>query len=110
MSGTPHDMCLITPCQVAVAMGSRIQIVSVISGQLVNDRWLYLPHECRGVAHLQGYLYVTSGSALYKYNLTGTLVKKMYVGTSDSGNCHEQYSPDNYQNIYQSSINPNVML
>ncbi|XP_052271641.1 uncharacterized protein LOC127872348 [Dreissena polymorpha] len=82
MSGSPYDMCLITPCQVAVAVGKGIQFVSVHSGQLVKERDIQLPHECIGVAHHHGDLFVTSGTALYKYNLTGTLVKMMYEDTS----------------------------
>ncbi|XP_052284810.1 uncharacterized protein LOC127881167 isoform X2 [Dreissena polymorpha] len=78
MSGSQYDMCLITPCQVVVTVDKGIQFVSVHSGQLVKERSLQLPHECTGVAHHQGDLYVTSGTALYKYTLTGTLVKMMF--------------------------------
>ncbi|XP_052275453.1 uncharacterized protein LOC127874845 isoform X2 [Dreissena polymorpha] len=84
MSGDPYNMCLITPCQVAVAVNKHIQFVSVNSGQLVKGRRLQLQHDCAGVAHHQGDLYVTSGQALYKYTLTGTLVNKMYEDTSNS--------------------------
>ncbi|KAH3851953.1 uncharacterized protein LOC127874844 [Dreissena polymorpha] len=85
MSGYPWDMCVITPCQVAVAVDSCIQFVSVNSGQLMKGRRLQLQHDCKGVAHHQGDLYVTSsGQALYKYTLTGTLVNKMYEDTSNS--------------------------
>ncbi|KAH3873125.1 hypothetical protein DPMN_036351 [Dreissena polymorpha] len=97
MSGSPYNMCLITPCHVAVAVGSCIQFVSVNSGQLMKGRRLQLPHECYGVAHHQGDLYVTSNTALYKYTLTGTLVNKMYEDTfsSTTGDSHEHY----YTNI-----------
>ncbi|KAH3873115.1 hypothetical protein DPMN_036341 [Dreissena polymorpha] len=96
MPDSPYDMCLITPCQVAVTVGSCIQFVSVKSGQLVKDRRLQLPHICIGVAHHQGGLYVTSRTALYKYTLTSTLMNKMYEDTSagHTGNCQEYYSPD----------------
>ncbi|KAH3774509.1 hypothetical protein DPMN_175891 [Dreissena polymorpha] len=99
MPDHPRNMCLITPCQVAVAVQSGIQFVSVNSGQLVKGRRLQLPHNCRGVAHHQGDLYVTSGTALYKYTLTGTLVDKIYedISISDAGNCHEHFCPKNYQ-------------
>ncbi|KAH3779131.1 hypothetical protein DPMN_180610 [Dreissena polymorpha] len=43
MSGCPYNMCLITPCQVAVAVGSSIQFVSVNSGQLMKGRRLRMP-------------------------------------------------------------------
>ncbi|KAH3799556.1 hypothetical protein DPMN_153167 [Dreissena polymorpha] len=66
MSGYQLDMCLITPCQVAVAVDSCIQFVSVNSVQLMKGRRLQLPHDCYGVAHHQGDLYLTSGKALYK--------------------------------------------
>ncbi|KAH3851989.1 hypothetical protein DPMN_094478 [Dreissena polymorpha] len=107
MSGDPYNMCLITPCQVAVAVNKHIQFVSVNSGQLVKGRRLQLQHDCAGVAHHQGDLYVTSGQALYKYTLTGTLVNKMYEDTSTycTGNGHEHYCPDKYQNNYRNRIN-----
>ncbi|XP_052231849.1 uncharacterized protein LOC127845155 [Dreissena polymorpha] len=82
MSDSPYDMCLVSPCQVAVVIDKGIQFVSVNSGELVKGRRLQLQHECRGVAHHQGDLYVTSDTALYKYTLTGTLVNKMYEDTS----------------------------
>ncbi|KAH3851933.1 hypothetical protein DPMN_094420 [Dreissena polymorpha] len=91
MSWSQYDMCLITPCQVAVILDRSIQFVSVNSGKLVKGRELQLQHTCRGVAHHQENLYVTSRTALYKYTLTGTLVNKMYEDTSTSltGNCLE---------------------
>ncbi|KAH3823227.1 hypothetical protein DPMN_125026 [Dreissena polymorpha] len=101
------DMCLITPCQVAVAVNKHIKFVSVNNGQLVIDRELQLSHECRGVAYNQGELYVTSGNALYKYTIVGTLVNyKMFEDTSSymAGNQHEYYYPDNYQMYHQSNI------
>ncbi|XP_052275457.1 uncharacterized protein LOC127874845 isoform X6 [Dreissena polymorpha] len=85
MSGNPNDMCLITPCQVAVAVNNKhIQFVSVNSGQLMKGMRLQLLHGCYGVAHHQGELYVTSGQTLYKYNLDGKLVNMMYEDTSNS--------------------------
>ncbi|KAH3852001.1 hypothetical protein DPMN_094490 [Dreissena polymorpha] len=107
MSGNPNDMCLITPCQVAVAVNNKhIQFVSVNSGQLMKGMRLQLLHGCYGVAHHQGELYVTSGQTLYKYNLDGKLVNMMYEDTSNSftGNGHEHYCPDKYQNNYQNRI------
>ncbi|XP_052267088.1 uncharacterized protein LOC127868936 isoform X2 [Dreissena polymorpha] len=89
MSYLTLDICLLTPCQVAVALDSNcIQFVSVNSGQLVKGRSLFFTHDCTGVTHHQGDLYITSNTALYKYNLTGTLVNKMYEDTSSSVTAH----------------------
>ncbi|KAH3768905.1 hypothetical protein DPMN_170122 [Dreissena polymorpha] len=43
---------------------------------------LYFPHRCRGVTYSMGYLYITSGTALYRYSMTGQLLKKLYEDTS----------------------------
>ncbi|XP_052249986.1 uncharacterized protein LOC127857570 [Dreissena polymorpha] len=52
--------------------------MSVSNGQLVNGSKLELPHAAVGIAHHQGALYITSGTALYQYTLTGKLVKMLY--------------------------------
>ncbi|KAH3718011.1 hypothetical protein DPMN_060808 [Dreissena polymorpha] len=59
--------------------------MSVSNGQLVNGRKLQLPHKAVGIAHHQGALYITSGTALYHYTLTGTLVKNLYEDRSGYG-------------------------
>ncbi|KAH3710262.1 uncharacterized protein LOC127857157 [Dreissena polymorpha] len=110
MSGTPWNICLITPCHVAVTVDSCIQFFSVNSGQLVKGRRLQLPHPCRGVSHHQEDLYVTSRTALYKYTLTGTLVNMMYEDTSGVDavwNCEVSPSGDR---IYVTNYNRSMLL
>ena len=58
-----------------------VQFVAVTNGQLVNGRKLQLPHAVAGIAYHRGALYLTSGTALYHYTLTGTLVRKLYEDT-----------------------------
>ncbi|KAH3895081.1 hypothetical protein DPMN_019241 [Dreissena polymorpha] len=41
-----------------------------------------LQHECTGIAHNQGDLYISSGTALYKFTLSGQLVCRLYKDTS----------------------------
>ncbi|KAH3749492.1 hypothetical protein DPMN_183990 [Dreissena polymorpha] len=82
-----RDMCQITPREVAVTVDDlhnthEVQFITVKNRKLVTGRKLQLPHECRGIAFHQGDLYITSGSALYKYTLSGKLVSKMYEDTS----------------------------
>ncbi|KAH3768917.1 hypothetical protein DPMN_170135 [Dreissena polymorpha] len=44
---------------------------------------LYFPHRCRGgVTFNTGYLYITSGNALYQYSMTGQQLKKLYEDTA----------------------------
>ncbi|KAH3819421.1 uncharacterized protein LOC127881791 [Dreissena polymorpha] len=85
VSGVPCDICQITSSEVAVPLSDEgVQFISVSNGQLVNGRKLHLPHYALGIAHHQGALYITSGNALYHYNMTGTLVKKLYEDTGGS--------------------------
>ncbi|KAH3776069.1 hypothetical protein DPMN_177482 [Dreissena polymorpha] len=88
----PRDMCLITPSEVAVTVNKdkthEVQFVSVNVGQLVKGMKLQFQHECYGIAHDQKDLYLTTGTALYKYSMSGDLLNKLYEKTSGkhSGN------------------------
>ncbi|XP_052220540.1 uncharacterized protein LOC127837456 isoform X1 [Dreissena polymorpha] len=84
VSGDLEDICQITSSEVAVTVNKNVQLISVINGQLVSGRKLQLPHAARGIAHHQGAVYVTSGTALYQYTLTGSLVKKIYEDSCGS--------------------------
>ncbi|KAH3806106.1 uncharacterized protein LOC127834645 [Dreissena polymorpha] len=76
------DMCQISACEVVVTVHDWVQFISVNNVQLVKGRKLQFQHDCFGIAHHEGNLYVTSGTALYQYTLTGTLVKKIYEDTT----------------------------
>ncbi|KAH3792061.1 hypothetical protein DPMN_145551 [Dreissena polymorpha] len=77
----PSGICQITSSEVAVAVHSGVQFISVSNGKLVTGRKVQFPHAAYGIAFHQGALYVTSGTALYLYTLTGSLVKKLYEDT-----------------------------
>ncbi|KAH3750010.1 hypothetical protein DPMN_184526 [Dreissena polymorpha] len=83
----PRDMCPITSSEVAVAVDVNnktleVQFVSMNDGQLVKGRKLQFKHPCWGIAnHLQD-LYLTSGTALYKYSMSGDLLSKLYEDKS----------------------------
>ncbi|KAH3870139.1 hypothetical protein DPMN_033321 [Dreissena polymorpha] len=79
--GLIQDMCLITPTEVAVAV-HEVQFITVSQSQLAKSRKLKLQHECTGIAHNQGDLYICSGTALYKFTLSGKLVSWLYGDTS----------------------------
>ncbi|XP_052283904.1 uncharacterized protein LOC127880627 [Dreissena polymorpha] len=82
MPSSPVAICQITASEVAVTLDEAgVQFMSVSNGQLVNGRKLQLPHEAVGIAHHKEALYITDGFALYHYNLTGTLVKRLYEDT-----------------------------
>ncbi|KAH3784350.1 uncharacterized protein LOC127841687 [Dreissena polymorpha] len=80
------DICLITPREVAVAVSNGIihavQFITVNQGKLVSGRKFQLQHECRGIGHHQGDLFVTSGQELYKYTLSGKLICRLYEDRS----------------------------
>ncbi|KAH3718510.1 hypothetical protein DPMN_061315 [Dreissena polymorpha] len=78
------DMCQITPSEVAVAVTNNasnkheVQFITVTQNQLSPGRKLELQHEGRGIAHHQGELFISSGTALYTYSLSGKLVCRLY--------------------------------
>ncbi|KAH3704135.1 hypothetical protein DPMN_079190 [Dreissena polymorpha] len=82
LSGQPWGICQITPSDVGVTVGSEIQFIKVNNSQLVTDRKLQLQHDCKSIAYHEGDLFVTSGTALYKYTLSGTLVGKLHEHNS----------------------------
>ncbi|KAH3896034.1 hypothetical protein DPMN_020205 [Dreissena polymorpha] len=79
------DMCLITPSEAAVALDdNEVQFITVIQSKLVPGRRLQLQHNCYGIAHYKGDLFICSKTALYKYALSGTLICRLYEDTSAS--------------------------
>ncbi|KAH3898595.1 hypothetical protein DPMN_022832 [Dreissena polymorpha] len=84
----PRAICLITPSEVAVAVNDHdskiheVQFITVNQGKLVSGRKFQLQHECRGIAHQNGDLFVTSGKELYKYSLNGKLICRLYQDRS----------------------------
>ncbi|XP_052260516.1 uncharacterized protein LOC127864681 isoform X2 [Dreissena polymorpha] len=84
----PRAICLITPNEVAVAVNDydskihEVQFITVNQGKLVSGRKFQLQHECRGIAHQNGDLFVTSGKDLYKYTLSGKLICRLYQDRS----------------------------
>ncbi|XP_052220241.1 tripartite motif-containing protein 45-like isoform X2 [Dreissena polymorpha] len=94
VSGYPWNICQITASEVAVTVDKNVQFISVINGQLVNERKFQLQHAACGIALHDGALYVTSDTALYLYTLNGSLVKKLYV---DEGACRAQAHHSGYR-------------
>ncbi|XP_052224850.1 uncharacterized protein LOC127840472 [Dreissena polymorpha] len=78
----PWDMCVITPSEVAVSVYHGIQFITVNKTQLVPGRKVQLEHDCKGIAHHQMDLFITSRKALYKYSLSGNLVCILYEDVS----------------------------
>ncbi|KAH3827872.1 E3 ubiquitin/ISG15 ligase TRIM25-like isoform X2 [Dreissena polymorpha] len=89
---TPTCMCRITPCHFVVACETSslnnvgkpctIEFYGVFNDQIYQRRKYNLEHYCTSIAHHQGRMYVTSGTALYHYNLDGQKVKKIYENKS----------------------------
>ncbi|KAH3897972.1 hypothetical protein DPMN_022168 [Dreissena polymorpha] len=89
-----QDMCQITPSEVAVAVhknaSNNVQFITVTQSQLTLGRKFKLQHECIGIAHHQGELFIASGTALLKYTLNGKQVCRLYEDKSatDTGKNH----------------------
>ncbi|KAH3897631.1 hypothetical protein DPMN_021824 [Dreissena polymorpha] len=85
----PRDMCLITPSEVAVAVDDRVnthevQFITVNQSQLTPGRKFQLQHCCYVIAHLMGDLFITSGTALFKYSPSGKQVCRLYETIDDA--------------------------
>ncbi|KAH3781907.1 hypothetical protein DPMN_159816 [Dreissena polymorpha] len=82
----PRAICLITPSEVALAVDTinihEVQFITVNQGKLVPGRKFQLQHECEGMAHHQGDVFVTSGQELYKYTMYGKQVCSLYEDRS----------------------------
>ncbi|KAH3897873.1 hypothetical protein DPMN_022069 [Dreissena polymorpha] len=84
VNARPVDICLITPSEVAVAVNDHdskiheVQFITVNQGKLVPGRKFQLQHECSGIDHHQGVLFVISSEELYKYTLNGKQVCSLY--------------------------------
>ncbi|XP_052248343.1 uncharacterized protein LOC127856280 isoform X2 [Dreissena polymorpha] len=84
LTASPEDMCQITSSEVAIAVDMKktheVLFVSVNGVRLVKDRKLTFQHRCYGIAFNQKYnqLYLTTGTALYNYSISGVLLKKLY--------------------------------
>ncbi|KAH3749735.1 uncharacterized protein LOC127847204 [Dreissena polymorpha] len=83
-----EDMCQITPSKVAVIVDDggntqEVQFITVIQSQLVLGRKFKLGHQCTGIAHHQGDLFIASGTTLYKYSLSGRMFRELY--SDDTG-------------------------
>ncbi|XP_052236961.1 uncharacterized protein LOC127848500 isoform X7 [Dreissena polymorpha] len=79
VDSNPKDICQISPCQVAVTFENTVRRINVSDGKLVIGHLLELvepgyrvdklPHATLGITYHQGDLYITSGTALYLYDL-----------------------------------------
>ncbi|KAH3879092.1 hypothetical protein DPMN_002993 [Dreissena polymorpha] len=93
-----EDMCQITPSEIAVAVDDDsnthdVQFITVTQSQLTLGRKLELQHTCIGIDHHEGELFICSGTALFKYTLSGKQVCRLYEdGSSDyTGKNHGEF-------------------
>ncbi|XP_052248407.1 uncharacterized protein LOC127856311 [Dreissena polymorpha] len=108
---SPWSMCSIDTSLVAVTVDSNeVHFIRVTNDQLIKDRILKLQHECLGIAHKHGNLYITDGRALYLYTLDGNLVREMYKDTSGNHTVSScAVSPDG-DKIYVANISSNQLV
>ncbi|KAH3778498.1 uncharacterized protein LOC127845057 [Dreissena polymorpha] len=98
LEALPWDICHIDDNIVAVAMHDMIQTVHVQPGAVTSRRKLQVRHQCTGIDHRGGYLYVASGTALYKYTTAGDLTKIVYENKLHTGTvCKVKVNADGTQ-------------
>ncbi|KAH3832245.1 hypothetical protein DPMN_105526 [Dreissena polymorpha] len=88
----PCDMCNTSPTEVAVTVGvfcntKTVQFLTVNNKQIIKGRELKFKHNCHGITHLNGSLFITSMTVLHQYTLAGQLVKKIYEDNSHEYTC-----------------------
>ncbi|XP_052780966.1 uncharacterized protein LOC128217690 [Mya arenaria] len=82
--GEPWDVCHIDGNEVAVCVNSRqtdtrgLYFINASDGKLVTTRKLTSTHGCIAAAYHGGQLYISSGTALYVYTMSGQKVKRLY--------------------------------
>ncbi|KAH3737703.1 hypothetical protein DPMN_044296 [Dreissena polymorpha] len=107
-------MCSISPSDVAITIidGQKgtVKFLSVNNGQIVTGRTFSFEHKCRGIAHAEGHLYITSDTVLYQYTMDCTLVKKIYEDSSGEYTVYKcAISPDGRE-IYVTDYSHNKLL
>ena len=97
----PQDVCLIGEREVAVTVNKNsedrheIHFYHVRSGTLLKSRSIKLQHECVGLAHNSGTLYITTDTSLHVYNISrgqGRLLYSDQIGEYTVHRC--AVSPD----------------
>jgi len=79
----PQDVCSTGQREAAVAVDDgkdrhEILLVRVKAGKIEQTRTIKCQHPCRGLAHHGGQLYVTTGTALYVYDMAGGQGRQLY--------------------------------
>ncbi|KAH3747088.1 hypothetical protein DPMN_181510 [Dreissena polymorpha] len=82
----PQDMCRVTDNEFAITCNLKddsshrheVKFFSVTNDTIVEGNTMNLQHNCIGITHHRGELFVTSGTALHTYSMIGELVKTLY--------------------------------
>ncbi|XP_052805099.1 uncharacterized protein LOC128234715 [Mya arenaria] len=86
LPGYSYNLCHTIGNEVCVAVFidgfftnySEIHFIKVTRGKLQKVRKFTIDQRCTSIAHHQGRLYLSYGTALYQYTMYGELVKKIY--------------------------------
>ncbi|XP_052248610.1 uncharacterized protein LOC127856442 [Dreissena polymorpha] len=107
-------MCQITSNEVAVVVNENdkheVQFVSVNDGRLVMGTKLEFQHPCFGIARNKKDLYLTSGTALYKYSISGTRLNKLYKDTTAGTTVSKCAVSPSGDRIFVTNPNQNTVL
>jgi len=80
----PDAVCLIGEREAAVAIDNKdedrheIHIFRVRSRRLLKTRTIKLQHDCTGIDHQSGDLYIATGTSLHVYNISGAQDRQLY--------------------------------
>ncbi|KAH3797987.1 hypothetical protein DPMN_151577 [Dreissena polymorpha] len=110
-----RDMCQITPSEIAVAVDDdsnthNVQFITVTQSQLTLGRKLELQHTCIGIDHHEGELFICSGTALFKYTLSGKQVCRLYEDESAYDTVYQCAVSPTGDRLYITSCNPDKLL
>ncbi|KAH3701692.1 hypothetical protein DPMN_076684 [Dreissena polymorpha] len=91
VDASPWDMCQVPPSEVAMIMNGSgkgvIRFINFSNKQLVKGMVIKLRQTCSGNTCHDEDLYITVGTALYMYTLSGKLVSTVYEDTSGGSKC-----------------------
>ncbi|XP_052781621.1 uncharacterized protein LOC128218112 [Mya arenaria] len=106
----PWDVCHIGGNEVAVCVNSELYFINATKGRLVTTRKLSLTHHCYTAAHHGGQLYISSGTALFIYTISGQKVKMLYENKSGNWTVRKCAISNDGETIYITNNNKHQLI
>ncbi|XP_052782155.1 uncharacterized protein LOC128218516 [Mya arenaria] len=111
----PWGVCHICGDEVAVCVNyfdqiCELQFMYVAIGKLFVRRKLSFNHKCFAAAYHGDQLYISSGTALYVYTMSGQLVKKLYEDKTESDAVEKCVISNDGKRIYITNPSKNQLI